>query len=472
MMKKIKFINRERELSFLEDQFQRPGHSLIVIYGRRRVGKTELLTRFQRDQPHIYYLCDARGTVMNAAALAKLAAEHFDDLVPRVEHFDDVFRYIVKRRKGGRKLVIVLDEFPYLVERDNAVLSVFQKIVDEVIADEDIMLVLCGSSMAMMYESSLSARSPLYGRTTGSWDVRPLTFLDALRFFPDVSLERAVEFHALFGGMPAFLSRVDPAADIRENITDVIMTKGSTLYRAPELLLRQETRAADVYRSILEAMATTTKLSEIASKSGLRANDMPKYLRVLTDLNLVRRETPVTEQRSRRTRYLIDDNLYRFWYTCCSPNQSYLEDGRVEHVYRTYIEKELPRIVSDCWEVVAREIVPPALPFTPQRTGSWWGHVRDRKGVRVTTDIDVVSLDERSGSIGFLEVKWSDMDARSCGRVLGALREKATSVEWQRGRRKEVYGLVVRRVDEHVKQEFRDEGYVVLDLADVARLLA
>ncbi len=291
IMQKINFVDREGELRFLEEMYNKDG-GLVIIYGRRRVGKTEMIKQFIREKKHLYYLADKRGTEINAKNMARLAAETFGELPVVAENFDDVFKFIAKRIEG--KFVVVIDEFSYLVEKDDAIPSIFQRIVDEIIKGKEVLLILSGSSISMMYQGTLSYSSPLYGRRTGEWKLNPLDFRQAVKFFPAAGLEKAVELYAIFGNIPAYLAAIDASKSVKENIINTLLRKGSKLYREPEFLLREELREPSRYVSILEALGGSSKLSEVASKANVPAKDMPKYFRVLSELELVRKEMPVT----------------------------------------------------------------------------------------------------------------------------------------------------------------------------------
>lgn len=196
--------------------------------------------------------------------MVRLAAEAFGELPVVVKNFDDVFRFISKRI--NEKFIVVIDEFSYLVEKDAAIPSVFQAVVDEIIKEKEILLILCGSSIGMMYNSTLSYKSPLYGRRIGEWKLNALDFKDVIRFSPDASFEKAVELYAIFGNIPAYLAVLDASKTAKENLMNALMRKGSRLYREPEFLLKEELREPSRYISIFEALGGSTKLSEVASK--------------------------------------------------------------------------------------------------------------------------------------------------------------------------------------------------------------
>lgn len=463
-MQKIKFIDREKELSFLHNMLGKSG-GLVIIYGRRRVGKTELIKQFISDKHHLYYLADKRGTEINAKNMARLAAETFNEMPPVVENFDDVFKFIVKR--VHEKFIVVIDEFSYLVEKDNSIPSVFQKIVDEIIRGKDILLILSGSSISMMYQGTLSYKSPLYGRRLGEWKLDPLDFKDAIKFFPGASLEKAIELYTIFGDIPSYLVDIEPSRTIEDNIINTILRKGSRLYREPEFLLKEELREPSRYISIFEALGSSAKLSEVASKADVPAKDMPKYFKVLSELELVRREIPVTEKKTKNSHYYINDNLFYFYFKFANPSVSFLEEGREEEVYKK-IEPSLIQLFSKAFEDVVRECIPGFLDFQVESKGRWWGYSR-KEGVRSEEEIDVVALNQAEKKIAFIECKYSNIDYKRAQEIIKELKRKAKIVKWHNKLRMELFGVAAKEIDG--KERLREEGYLALDIDDIERVM-
>lgn len=178
------------------------------------------------EDTSVYYLCDKRGATHNARRFAAQCAAAFNDTTPDVDG----------------PCVVALDEFSYLVDEDDTIPSVFQTVVDDVLAGTDISLVLLGSSISMMEEGVLSYESPLYGRRTGQWELAPLSFADARAFFPDDDVETQIQLYSVLGGVPAYLEQFDPELSLLKNIEQSILSKGEFLYEEPGFLLRQELR--------------------------------------------------------------------------------------------------------------------------------------------------------------------------------------------------------------------------------------
>jgi len=461
-MKDLGFINRKKELQFLKDALSSGERQLLVIYGRRRVGKSRLITFFSGNKPHIYFLADKRGTESNVRRFAEKCGEYFNEPPPAAEDFAGVFKYLMNR-VGEKPFIVAMDEFSYLVEKDDSVPSVFQRAWDEVLPGTKMCLILCGSSISMMYEGALSRSSPLYGRKTGHWKVLPMRFADAMKFFPDAGMEKAIQLFSVFGGIPAYLAEADGSKSIEWNIEQVVLKKGAPLYEEPEFLLRQELRDPSTYSSILEAMAANSKLTDIANKAGVKATDFPKYFAVLENLELVEREIQVTEKESKRALYKMSDNFFSFWFRFAFPRKSELEEGRHTEV----LEKTMAvfnQYVGRAFEEVCRQALEDsreAFPFT--KIGKWWGSYRDGNE-RKTSEMDIVALNEPEKGILFAECKWSEnVDAPT---ILAELKKKAELVEWNGGKRKEKYAIFAksfgRRTDE--------EGVLLFDLKDLDRI--
>jgi AAA+ ATPase superfamily predicted ATPase len=458
-----RFIDRERELEFLEEKFNSDERQLIVIYGRRRLGKTELIKQFCKDKDHIYFLADRRGSLLNAERFANIAAEFFGDVPPKVRNFDDVFTYIAIRL-NKRKIVTVIDEFSYLVEKDDSIPSVFQLIWDEVLKDKNIMLILCGSLVSMM-ESILSYRSPLYGRRTGQWKLSPLRFNQAKQFFPNYSTEQRVVAYSILGGIPFYLNTFDDRKDIYVNIEEKILTKGEVLYEEVEFLLREELRDYSSYLSILEAIARgNSRLSEIANFSKIQAKDLPKYLNVLIRLDIVEKVHPITEKRAtKKTIYKIKDNFFDFYFRFVYPYKSDLELGNVKKVMGI-IKKDFNTFIGKKFEDVSRgflyELSLKGLtPFKLLNIGTWW---------EKDEEIDIVAFDREGKRILFCEAKWQDLDESEAERILERLKKKASVVKWFNAKRKEYFCLIGKRLKD--KKDLREKGYLVFDLEDFEKI--
>ena len=458
------FINRTDELRFLRDKATSASPELVVIYGRRRVGKTELIKQLGSHASLIYFLADKTGTTTNVARFSREASAYFSDVPPAAATFAEAFAYLV-RRSSGRRLVIAIDEFSYLVEKDPTTPSVFQRIIDEILKDSRIMLVLCGSSMEMMERGVLSSKSPLYGRRTGDWKVQPLNFRHAIRFFTRYNFERKLTAAMILGGIPEYLIRFDDQKTPRQNIIEHILRRGEPLFSEAEIVLKEELREPAVYLRILQAMCRgPRKLADIATATGIPANDLPKYLTVLKRLTYVERIHPVGHKpRTKQSLYKLTDAYMAFYTAFVLPFRSDLEIGRTDRALSA-IDSQLPAFLGRQFEQVCAEVLWTApLPFAPHTIGPWWGHARDTRP-RTPIDIDIIATDGDNAL--FVECKWQSVPERRARAILSALKEKAAHTPILSQHRH--YGIIARKI--HGKEALRKDGFLALDLDDIERV--
>ncbi|MBW6484667.1 MAG: ATP-binding protein [Syntrophobacterales bacterium] len=444
------FVNRETELSFLRRAWQEKKSQFVVIYGKRRVGKTALVKEFSRDLPHIYFLADKAPDRDQLAQLSEKVGLYFQDdfLLSRgFGTWHDFFKYIKSKSapapageivsKGN--FVMIFDEFPYLIESNPAIPSLFQKGWDEELSQAGVFMILLGSSMGMMETEVLGHKSPLFGRRTGQILVEPLSFTDAKNLFPGLSDDAFMYFYGALGGTPAYLLQFDPADDFRENVRRRILAPEAYLYREPDFILREDLREPRNYFSILRAISMgKTRPAEIINETGFEKNMVGKYLSVLTDLKVIRREVPVTEwgfEKSKKGIYLLEDHFFRFWFHYVYPNRSFLEEGQSDYVLDRKMRPSLDQFVAWSYEEVCRSQVRKGLPGGIQcnRVGRWWS----KEG-----EIDIVGLAEDENAAVFGEVKWSVNPVGTD--ILDDLERKAKLVDWRKGERKEYFVLFSR----------------------------
>jgi len=462
------FVDREEELRFLTERYRTPGPECLVLYGRRRVGKTALLARFLEDAGGIYFLASEEGDEGNIREFSHYAAQYLDD-----PHFGDVkypdwqavFSALVRHRSfppdSGGKPVLVIDEFPYLISRNRAIPSIFQKIWDTVLSRESLMLVLCGSSVAAMETEVLGYKSPLYGRRTGQWQVEPLQYPYLSEFLPYEGEDLAMSWFIL-GGVPAYLKIFSPDRTLWENVAEQILRKGAYLYSEPELLLQYEFREAGNYMAILRAMAGgRTTLGSLCQETGLDRGMVSKYLSVLTRLRIVTDEVPVTAHSGyRRRHYRLSDPYLSFWFRFVYPGRAEIETGHGQAVAES-IREQFPLYCGEMFEVLCRELVRAGILFPGEsfsRIGRWW---------QGEEEIDLVGLDESTGRALFVECKWTSLTPTKARGIMSDLQRKSRSVRWREDDRNERFCVIARHIDG--KEELGDAGSCFLDLEDISR---
>lgn len=408
------FIGREAELKFLEDKYQKGRGQLIVLYGRRRVGKTETLREFCKGKPHVFYSCTQSTDKVQLVKFSQLMLKEdipARDYITEFADWEKAFHAILDLSYGDSKKLIVIDEFPYMCKGNDSIPSILQNLWDSELKDANVMVILCGSAMSFIEKELLAEKNPLYGRATGIYKMEAMGFYDAARFFPDYSPRDKVLTYAVLGGIPHYLNQFDPKKSLGENIKRNILTKGSVLYSEVDFLLHQELRETPIYNSIIEAVALgNTKLSDISQKAMIDSTSKTSvYLRNLIELGIVERELSVDVKlkekvNASRGAYCLTDNFFRFWYTFGFANFSQLEDGDVDGVYEYVVEPALHEFSSFIFEDVCKEFVKEqqkrnALPFRYSKMGRWFGKttIRDEHaatGLRTAeTEIDLLAID-------------------------------------------------------------------------------
>ena len=458
------FHDRAEELTALESAFESPGHEFYVVYGRRRVGKTELLNEFCADRPHIYFLAAQEAEHRQREKFVQKIAEQVDDRVPRVDGWEEALAYLGEQLATERRVVII-DEFPYLIEGNDALASYLQSFVDERLRNTESMLVLCGSSVSTMESDVLGHEGPLYGRRTGQIDLQPFSFQQA-RDVVTYDVEDAIRSYAITGGTPMYLTLFDYDRSLGENVRTQILSPTAVLYNEPEFLLRTELRNPARYMSILEAVAVGhTTPNEIAGATGIGSGPLSKYLQTLRRLRLIDRSVPVTAsaKQSKRSRYRVADEFLRFWFRFVGPNRSSIEEAPGV-VYEGTIRPNLPDHVATTFEDVCQEAVWEAIrrgelgPYS--EVGRWW-YGED--------EIDIVGLAPDADRVLLAECKWT---TEPVGRSLASrLRNKAEHVRWGSDSRDEAFALFSKSgfVD-GLADELNDD-WSLYDSSDIASLL-
>lgn len=431
------FVNREKEKAFLEAEFQKDSASFVVIYGRRRIGKTSLIKEFIKDKNALFFLATEESEAENRNAFKAKVAEYIGNPLlaqAQIDSWEELFSYIINDDAHSRKLII-MDEFQYIGKANRAFVSVLQKIWDTMLADKNIMLILCGSLVNMMYSQTLSYDSPLYGRRTGQIKMKQIAFRYYPQFFSDISERQLIECYAVTGGVPKYIETFEPYTDVYTAIERCVMSKESYLYEEPSFLLEKEVQDVGSYFSIIKTIASgKEKQSEIASALNVAQTNLPKYLKTLIDLDILEREVPATEDKPEKSKmglYKIKDNYIRFWFRFIYPYRSYIEMDNTDFVMQKIQQGFVANHAAFVYEDICRREYMPALvadgkwDFTPTRIGRWWD--------RSDTEIDIVAVDENSDNVIFGECKFTNdpMDVD----VYYHLLEKIEKVDWKKQNR-------------------------------------
>lgn len=461
----MKFANRKEELEFLNRLYREDKFHFIPVYGRRRIGKTRLIQEFVKDKPAIYYLADSVAEQEQLRNLGREVGAFFGDNLLSGRGFDgweQFFEYM--KSHAGERMLLVIDEFPYLVNSNKGISSIFQKGIDQYLAETKLFLILMGSSIGMMEREVLFYKAPLYGRRTGSLELKEMEFKTLKEFFPGKRMDELVSIYGVAGSIPAYLEQFDPEFDIFRNIGEFILDKRTFLYNEVEFLLREELREPRNYFVILRSIAQgKRKLSEIINDTGFEKSLLSRYLEILRSLRFVEKEVPVTEKypdRSKLGLYRIHDRFFEFWFRYVFPMRSRIEIGKWEDVLRN-IRETFDQHLSFVFEDVCKEHC-----FDLMRTGRmrfnsigrWWHR---------NSEIDIVALDEEGREIYFGEVKWSKKPIGVD--ILDDLKSKAGLVEWKREKRKEHYMLFSKSgFTDAVRKRAGDEGVHLICLESMS----
>ena len=386
------FVNREKELSKISNCFNSNKPDFMVIYGRRRVGKSELIKKAIEDRKDSVYFQATEST-------PQVQLSNFIDSVsksfPEAENLKDDWEVLLNHL-AEKDATVVIDEFPFLVEGDDSLSSVFQRFWDQ--QDSSMNLVLIGSSISVMEDKVLSGSSPLYGRWTEKIDLKPLNFDDAEIFFQSFEPEERFEMWSIFGGTPQYLEFIDQKKTFEENVSDLLLDEDGRFREEPEFLLRMELSKPQRYMSILKAIASgNTKRNEIAQATGIENSSIGTYLSKLERLQFVKRKIPVTEEapRSRRGLYKISEPLTRFWFRFIFGNEDSiaLNDNPFEDI----VKPEINHFASESFEELCIQKLPELLDREYRKIGGWWHQEHE---------IDVVGLKDNGKILG--ECKYTE----------------------------------------------------------------
>lgn len=406
------FVGRDNELGALEELYATDTFQFPVVYGRRRVGKTSLLRHFTEGKADVVFFTAQEATIAeNLSLLSRELSKEQDSPLPEgfpvyqslYQAFEEVFR-----RAASKRLVFVIDEYPYLAKSDPSASSALQTLIDNNQASSKLMLILCGSSLSFMEHQVLGRQSPLYGRRTAQLRINPFTAFDAAQMLPGASPQTVIELYSIAGGVPLYLSQLDGSKSTEWNISQKVFRQDSILYEEPRAYLHQETRSPAAYNSIIAAIANgRVRPSEISDATSIPGSAVSRYLDSLIELKIVERCMPMVLRNKKQVVYRISDNLFRFWFRFVPRYAGTIEAGMGAAVAKRIMSDDFPTFVGPAFEVVCRqwlmrEAVGGRLGLLPKEIGSWWG--TDPR-TRNQEEIDIV-LEGSDGELVFGECKW------------------------------------------------------------------
>ena len=404
------FIGRDRELKALDGLYTSDKFEFVVIYGRRRVGKTTLINQFIREKKAIYFMGVESNEKQNLENFSRNIMEFGTGVQAKTAFisFQAALEYVFKLAARER-LILVVDEYPYVARASKSLASTLQLLIDQYKDSSKLMLILCGSSMPYMEDHVLAYKAPLYGRRTAQMKIQPFDFADTCRYFKDFSGEDKALIYGIVGGTPQYLLQMDERMSVEDNIKNTFLNPTSALFEEPENLLKQEVREPALYNALITAVATgASRMAEIAAKVGEDTSVCATYLKNLMTMGLIQKETPYGEKTSRRTIYAIDDNMFRFWYRFIPENQSIIGRGAVDLAYKR-IEPHLSDHMGKVFEEICKQYLWKLLlsgesPVEFRELGRWWG---TDPSTHSQVEIDIMG-EQNKGTALFGECKWTN----------------------------------------------------------------
>ena len=404
-------IGRLNELEILNSLYKSSKFEYLVMYGRRRVGKTTLLQEFAKDKNTIFFPAQEKNDALNLQDFSKMVQMKLDGMyISSFEGWKESFEYIDK--KVRERTLIIIDEFPFIAEENPTIKSILQHAIDHLWKNnKHIFLILCGSSVSFMESDIMGNKSPLHDRQTSSMEITPFDYYESGLFFPDYSNEQKLIAYGILGGIPRYLEAFDDSLSIEENISRMIIKKGSYLNEEPSNLLKAELRDTNVYNSILSAIANgRNRVQEISDYLHEEKSKVSKYLTVLQTLRLVEKKVPCGESTiSRKGIYKLTDPFFRFWFRYEFTNNAYYEMMGADAASREIMDG-----ISDfmgeafegiCTEYFIRMAKKKELPFIPYQIGKWWGN---NMHIKAQDDVDVLMIDKTGKKGIFAECKFTN----------------------------------------------------------------
>ncbi|MDY2628674.1 MAG: ATP-binding protein [Lachnospiraceae bacterium] len=404
------FIGRERELASLNRMYASDRFEFAVIYGRRRVGKTALISRFISDKTAVYFMGVESNAKQNLENFSRSIMEFRGDMYADTSFlsFQSALEYVFQLAEKER-IILAIDEYPYVARSSESLASTLQLLIDKYKENSKLMLILCGSSMSYMEDHVLAYKAPLYGRRTAQMKILPFDFADTCRYFKNFSDMDKALIYGIVGGTPQYFLQMDDRLSMEENIKNTFLNPTSSLFEEPENLLKQEVREPALYNAIITAIATgASRMADISAKVGESTSVCTSYLKNLVELGLVRKETPYGEKASRRSIYVIDDNMFRFWYRFVPANSSIIARGAADLAYKRIeplLSDYMGRIFEQiCTQYLWKLLLDGKSPVEFSELGRWWG---TDPSTRSQTEIDIMGEQDKNTAL-FGECKWTN----------------------------------------------------------------
>ena len=420
------FIGRERELKSLEMVYSKDGFGMTIIYGRRRVGKSTLITEFIKGKKAVFYTATKVGAERNLELFSKqvlslLDPEYIDAAFSSIESILDILTKKVASTE--EKLILVIDELPYWAEKDEALLSILQKYIDTQWLDKNLMLILCGSALSFMEKKVLSEKSPVFGRRDTQIKLEAFNYRDSALFVPDYTPEEKAICYGVTGGVAKYLSLFDSSKSLDDNIKSLFFNTDGYLFDETKNLLTQEFTDITLVNNIIEQVASgENTLNIIASKVKEKDSTVLYSLEKLMDVGLIEKKKCITEEKNKKkTQYVLKDHMFKFWYEFIPKAVSVIEMGQGDIYFEKVVKPNLHAFMGSVFEEMCRyytleQGIQGVFGSFLTETGTWWGveHLKDASGkwYQQSTDIDVVGISsiENTAVIGECKFKNEKID--------------------------------------------------------------
>ena len=419
------FVGRKDELQVLEKLYENSKHSfqMAIVYGRRRIGKTSLISQFCKNKHAILFTAREQTNIENLRDFSRTVYDFFNlpATTGSFNNWNDALDFIAQQSNNADQnasqspLILVFDEFPYAAQADKSLASTFQIAIDHKFKNANMTLILCGSNEGFMESEVLGKKSPLYGRRTAQVRLQPFNLFEAAELMPNnATWEDKINYFASLGGTPYYIEQLDDNSTFAENLEQLCFNISGILYAEPDMLMRQELRDPSTYNSVLNALATGCNTPTLISdRIGLPATSVNVYLKTLEGLGLIERNIPfgMNPLHCKKGLWQICDPFFAYWYRFVAPNKGLIERGLShaaassvlsgEHeVFSTFVGQQFEKM---CEQWIVHQCKIGGMDFLPTKLGKWWGA---DPFAREQTDIDIVAQDDINKQLLIAECKW------------------------------------------------------------------
>jgi len=446
----ITFVNRKKEIELL-NKFLNKRNSFIIIYGRRRIGKTTLIKKVVENKDFLYLFCE-EGYKRNLNNLKNIVKEKFSINI-NFEDYKSFFNLIKNIKKD--KIVVIFDEFQNLIENNNNLIE-FQYIIDEIIRNSNIHFVVLGSSINFM-KKLLEYKNPLYGRRDLSIKLDYLSFFDSMKFF-NLNIEEIIKIFGITGGVPLYLRLFKKFDDVK----DLAFNKFGFLYQEIDFLLSSEFKEFANYKLILSAIAKgKNSFNEISNYTGIQKSNLFIYLENLINIGLINRIIPINESvKTKKSRYFISDNYVSFYFNFIEKYKEYVElDNLI--FYKKFLE-EYNSYLGFIFENITKEFIIKKFGKKINKLGKWWDKEKE---------IDLIGLNEKKKEVYFFEIKWKNLDLKKVKEIIEDLKDKSKYFNWNFEKRKEYFCVVAKNINKKAKEWLKSNGFIGFDLRDFEKII-